>query len=277
MKTDSLLYRLFQDWPELVLELADLDPTLSGYVLHAAEVKQTAFRLDGVLTPPPEQPDWPLVFIEAQLQPDPDFHARWFSELFLYLYRHPPRRAWRAVALFPNRATEGRVEVAFATQLLNPWVKRVYLEEVLRNPAPTRGIRVLGLLLAPPATVVAEAQALLAESVAGSTFNGPVLVDWIETLLVYKLPRLSREEIRNMLDILNVELKQTRFYQEVFAEGKDEGLQKGRQEGRQEAQLRIARSLLDVMTDDRLLAEKTGLSEAEVLALRNECHPKDSP
>ncbi len=262
MKTDSLLYRLFQDWPELVLELADLDPALPGYTLYAAEVKQTAFRLDGVLTPPPEQPDWPLVFIEAQLQPDPDLHARWFSELFLYLYRHPPRRSWRAVALFPNRATEGRVESAFATQLLNPWVKRVYLEEVLRNPTPTRGIRVLGLLLAPPATVVTEAQALLVESVAGAAFNGPALVDWIETLLVYKLPRLSREEIRKMLDILNVELKQTRFYQEVFAEGKDEG--------RQEAQLRIARSLLDVMTDDRLLAEKTGLSEAEVQRLRAE-------
>ena len=77
-----------------------------------------------------------------------------------------------------------------------------------------------------------------------------------------------------MLDILNVELKQTRFYQEVFAEGKDEGqqegLQKGLQKGRQEAQLRIARSLLDVITDDRLLAQKTGLSEAEVRCLRAE-------
>lgn len=65
-----------------------------------------------------------------------------------------------------------------------------------------------------------------------------------------------------MLDILNVELKQTRFYQEVFAEGKDEGLQ--------QASLRIARSLLDVITDDRLLAQKTGLSEAEVRRLRAE-------
>jgi predicted transposase YdaD len=40
----------------------------------------------------------------------------------------------------------------------------------------------------------------------------------VETLLVYKLPRLSREEIRKMLNVLNVELKETRFYQEVFAE-----------------------------------------------------------
>jgi predicted transposase/invertase (TIGR01784 family) len=83
-------------------------------------------------------------------------------------------------------------------------------------------------------------------------------------LLVYKLPRLSREEIRNMLDMLDVELKQTRFYQEVFAEG----LEEGQKEGQRQERLRIARSLLDVILDDRLLAEKTGLSEAEVRALR---------
>lgn len=127
-----------------------------------------------------------------------------------------------------------------------------------------------GLVLAPSAAVVAEAQALLAEPASAGDLNGPALVDWVETLLVYKLPRLSREEIRKMLDIFNVELKQTRFYQEVFAEGLEEGRQEGRQEGRREERLRIARSLLDLIADDRLLAEKTGLSEAEVRGLREQ-------
>ena len=71
-----------------------------------------------------------------------------------------------------------------------------------------------------------------------------------------------------MLNALNVELKETRFYREVFAEG----LEEGRQEGQREERLRIARSLLDVIADDRLLAEKTGLSEAEVQALRAQQH-----
>jgi predicted transposase YdaD len=88
------------------------------------------------------------------------------------------------------------------------------------------------------------------------------LVDWVETLLVYKLLRLSREEVRKMLDIFNVELKQTRFYQEVFTEGLEEG--------QREERLRIARSLLDVIADDRLLAERIGLSEAEVRGVRQE-------
>ena len=157
MKTDSLFYRLFQDWPGLALELAGLDPSLAGYALRAEEIKQTGFRLDGVLAPPEDQPEWPLVFIETQFQHDPDFHARWFAELFLYLYRRRLRRAWRAVALFPNRAAEGTAEATYEILLAHPWIKRVYLEEALREPAPTRGIRVLGLLLAPPAAVVAEA------------------------------------------------------------------------------------------------------------------------
>jgi predicted transposase YdaD len=45
----------------------------------------------------------------------------------------------------------------------------------------------------------------------------------IETILVYKLPTLSREEIQAMLELTDVDLKQTRFYQDVFTEGRLEG------------------------------------------------------
>jgi predicted transposase YdaD len=103
------------------------------------------------------------VFVETQFQHDPDFHARWFSELFLYLYRRPPRRAWRAVTVFPNRTAEGVTEPAYELLLTHLWVKRVYLKEALREPTPSRSLRVLGLILALPATVVADARALLAE------------------------------------------------------------------------------------------------------------------
>jgi predicted transposase YdaD len=154
--------------------------------------------------------------------------------------------------------------------LADPWVKRIYLEEALQAPTPSRGVRVLGLVLAPPAAVVAEARTLLTEPAVDGVPQRPALVNWVETRLVYKLPRLSREEIRKMLNTLNVELKETRFYQEVFAEGLEEGLQQGEEKGQQKERLRIARSLLDVIADDRLLAEKTGLSEAEVRKLREQ-------
>jgi predicted transposase YdaD len=49
----------------------------------------------------------------------------------------------------------------------------------------------------------------------------------IETILVYKLPRLTREEIIEMIGLQVIELKQTRFYQDVFKEGLEEGRQEG--------------------------------------------------
>lgn len=106
------------------------------------------------------------MFVETQFQHDPDFHARWFSELFLYLYRRPPCRACRAcraVTVFPNRTAEGVTEPAYELLLTHLWVKRVYLKEALREPTPSRSLRVLGLILALPTTMVADARALLAE------------------------------------------------------------------------------------------------------------------
>ncbi len=55
-------------------------------------------------------------------------------------------------------------------------------------------------------------------------------------------------------------------------EGREVGREEGREEGQRQKRLRIARSLLDVIADDRLLAEKTGLSEAEVRGLREKGH-----
>ena len=55
-------------------------------------------------------------------------------------------------------------------------------------------------------------------------------LDLIETILVYKLPHLNREEIKKMLSVYEIKLQDTRFYQEVSAEGELIGVQKGLQE-----------------------------------------------
>ncbi|QIR40142.1 DUF2887 domain-containing protein [Tolypothrix sp. PCC 7910] len=47
------------------------------------------------------------------------------------------------------------------------------------------------------------------------------VLEFIETIVVYKFPNLSREEIETMLN-LNL-LKKTRVYQEAKAEGEEEG------------------------------------------------------
>ena len=73
---------------------------------------------------------------------------------------------------------------------------------------------------------------------------GPDGLDFIETILVYKLPRLSREEIKTMLALNEIELKQTRFYQEVVEEGRQEGRQEGEQKGRQEGEQILLQRML---------------------------------
>ena len=92
------------------------------------------------------------------------------------------------------------------------------------------------MIVAEPDEAVSQAQALLlARGGPAADPNWPGWLDLIETIVVYKLPRLSREEIQRMLHLPEVELKQTRFYQDVFAEGRTEGRTEGRErEGRAE-------------------------------------------
>ncbi|WP_255348288.1 Rpn family recombination-promoting nuclease/putative transposase [Halothece sp. PCC 7418] len=62
----------------------------------------------------------------------------------------------------------------------------------------------------------------------------------------HKFPQKSRQEIATMLGV--EDLKQTRFYQEVFAEGKQEGIQEGKQEGKREAVSRMIALGLELET-----------------------------
>jgi predicted transposase/invertase (TIGR01784 family) len=230
MKTDALFYRLFQTLPEVVFELAGLDePDGRRYRFRSEEVKQTAFRLDGVLEPPETDPEGPVVFVEVQMQADEAFYGRWFAEIFLYLYRMAPARPWRAVAIHPSRSVERLDERRYGSAVRLPEVRRVYLEDWADAPADTVGLRLVQLLVSAATEAPARARQLLRD---GPALDGPglpanVLLDWVETILVYKLPTMSREEVRRMLELHDVDLKQTRFYQEVFAEGESEGELKG--------------------------------------------------
>ena len=67
-------------------------------------------------------------------------------------------------------------------------------------------------------------------------------IDWLElleTVLVYKLPTFTREEIQKMFGLNDVDLKTTRFYQDVFGEGRLEGRVEGCVEGEAVMLLRL--------------------------------------
>ena len=103
MKTDSLFYRLLQAEPTLAFELAGLDvPQHEGYSFISQEIKQTAFRLDGIAEPPSDRPDAPRGYVEVQFQPDEDFYPRFFREILLHLSQYPSLHPWQAVVIYPN-------------------------------------------------------------------------------------------------------------------------------------------------------------------------------
>lgn len=218
MKTDSLFYRLFQSVPQLLFDLINRPlPSASQYHFTSVELKETAFRLDGVMQPPDDQLDWPLFFVEVQFQLDPQIYSRLFTEVFLYLRHHQPAHPWHAVVIYPSRAIDPGPHPQYDVLLQSHHVTRVYLDE-WAEPRQTLMQRVMGVILAEPHQAIAEAQAVLAcQEDGGRTAN---IVDLVETILVYKLaPTVSREEILEMLDLQNVDIKQTRFYQDVFTEG----------------------------------------------------------
>ena len=231
MKTDGIFYHLCQKWPQLALNLLGFSGQAEGYRFVSEEIKQTGFRIDGIFQPDALQTEQPIIFIEVQFQADPDFYGRFYSEIILYLYRHKPGRSWLAWVIYPLRSIEKPPSIEFAHITHNPQIKQIYLEDFLNNPEPNNAL--FRLIACPESETVDLAQAIIKQT------NKPEqnVIEFIETILVYKLPKLTREEIRAVLGLNNVELKQTRFYQEIAEEERQEGRLEGKIEGRLEGRL----------------------------------------
>ena len=221
MKTDTLFYRLFQRWPKIALELLGLEYLSESYRFGSEEIKQTAFRLDGLLTPVEDNTEQPLIFVEVQYQPDSDFYDRFFSEITLYLRLHKPAHPWLALVIYPARSTEKAASIAFSPFMDLPQLRRVYLDDYRDCQGLTPTLELIRLI----ASSKQQTMTLARNLAERRDEFGPDGLDFIETILVYKLPRLSREEIKTMLALNEIELKQTRFYQEVVEEGRQEGRQ----------------------------------------------------
>jgi predicted transposase/invertase (TIGR01784 family) len=221
MKTDSVFYRLFQTTPQLFFALLDRPAEQASlYQFTSEELKQTAFRIDGIFRPPDEQPDWPLFFVEVQFQPDPELYSRLFAEVFLYLRLHQPVQPWQAVVLYPSRNVDPGPHRHYQMLLESAQVTRVYLDE-WAQPRQTLMQGVMSVLLAEPSHAIVEARAVLARQEDGG--RAPSIVDLVETILAYKLPMLNREVIQKMLELTDADLKKSHFYQDIFAEGRQEG------------------------------------------------------
>jgi predicted transposase YdaD len=66
VKTDPIFYRLFQTFPSTFFELIGRSSADAlAYEFRSVEIKQTAFRIDGVFIPISGSDQQPILFAEA--------------------------------------------------------------------------------------------------------------------------------------------------------------------------------------------------------------------
>jgi predicted transposase/invertase (TIGR01784 family) len=224
VRTDSIFYRLFQTFPRCFFDLMDLPPErVDEYRFASVEVKQLSFRLDGVFLT--EQSDRPIYFVEVQFQRDTNFYARFFSEIFLYLYQKSLENDWQGVVIYPSRGIESTNRCHHYREFFDSGrVARFYLDELDDNLSV--GLATLQLIVTENAIESGKKLIQQVRETFADSKQPQELLELIETILVYKLPSLSRREIEAMFSI--GDLKQTRVYREALEEGIEQGIDRGR-------------------------------------------------
>jgi predicted transposase/invertase (TIGR01784 family) len=235
VKTDSIFYRLFQEFPNIFFELIGNSPeTATGYEFSSVEVKQTAFRIDGVFLPETEEK--PIYFLEVQFQADSEIYSRLFTEVHLYLRQNQPENDWFAVVIYPTRSIDSAKTKHYRESFASGRVTRIYLDELGETASLPIGIATIKLVVENEDKAIQEARELITRTrqEVDSVRKKQQLLQLIETILVYKFPSMDIEEIQEMFGLSD--LKQTRVYQQAFAEGEQKGEQKGKQEGKREGE-----------------------------------------
>jgi predicted transposase/invertase (TIGR01784 family) len=256
MRRDSIFYQLFRQYPALLFELLSQPPDrASEYVFEAVEVKETAFRMDGVFIPPDSS--GMIYFAEVQFQTDELLYERMLSEISIYTYRNRDSfDDWRAVAIYPSRRVE-QSNLNIAIEMLNSGrITAIYLDEL-----GTEEVLPIGLSLMVLTTLEGDAAKAEARRLVGQAQGSRAIISLLSTIIVYKFSNLSRDEVDAMLGI---ELQQTRVYQEARLEGKAEGETIGEVRGLERGRTQEGQALVL-----RLLTRKLGPIDPQLQARIN--------
>jgi predicted transposase YdaD len=219
MRTDTIFYQLFLIFDTLLFELLD-QPTENaiGYQFTSAEVKEKAFRFDGIFLP--DRLDKLIYFTEVQFQHNPDFYWEFITEINIYLNQYKPSQDWKGVAIFPNRSFDVETLTKYQQEFISSGrIIQIYLNEISTESI---GMGLIRLIISQDdrAPELAEQikQRTRAE-IADPTVRQKV-IELLETVLISKFSNLTREEIQTMF--LLDDIKQSRFYQELREEAQQD-------------------------------------------------------
>lgn len=220
--------------PQLFFEVLGEPPERGdNYEFTSMEVKQTAFRIDGVFTPKPDSPEIAVIFVEFQFQKDEVLYERLFSEIMLYLAQNPDAEDWQAIAIYPRRSIEQKNRYRHRTLLNSEQFQAVYLEDFLGMPSDEIGIQLMQLIVSRERETDQYLEGLVEQLQKETVPNEQGIIRLVSTIMVYKFPQLTREEIESMFTVSD--LKQTKVYQEALDEGIEQGRTQGLTQGMQQA------------------------------------------
>jgi len=222
MITDPIFYRLFETSPETFFLLLGMSPdsarqTAAQYKYEALEFKETAHRSDGIF--PPTAPGLPVYFLEVQFYPLPSVFADLLVKAYSFLKQHDPGQPFCGVVLFASRVLEPKETLPYEPLFAAGLVRRFYLDEMPEIVNAPLGLAILHLVLLTEQQAPATALKLVARvktEIRDEALRTD-LVELIETVIICKLPRLTRQEIQVMLELHDI--RETRVYQEALEEG----------------------------------------------------------
>jgi predicted transposase/invertase (TIGR01784 family) len=213
MRTDTIFYQLFLIRNALLFELLNQPIEYAkGYQFKSVEIKEKAFRFDGIFFPPQRDKSKPIYFVEVQFQKKPDFYWDLIAEISMYMKQYKPNHQWQAIAIFAKHSYDPGKLAQYEEMFESGRIIRIYLDELAQQESVSAGVGIVQLVVAKPK----DAKNLVNKLIATSKSEEKIL-KLIETVLVYKFPKLTRQELEAMFTLSD--LKQTRVYQDALLEG----------------------------------------------------------
>jgi len=274
MKTDSFFYRFFRQYRRAFFTLIGEDQRKARrYKFAAVEVKELAFRFDGLFLAESRHDD--AYFVEVQFQKDRRFYSRFLAEIFVYLAQFPLANDWRAVAIFPSRTLDPGVPRHYRELFSEGRVLRVYLDELAEETLQQFPLNLLQIILDEKQNVLSTVERItqrlpkeMSKASARETF-----IELMVNLLLNKFPELTEREVKKMVEPLISNVKKSRFYREL----REEAAQELTPKIEQETKRKIARELLLRKMSLELIAEATQLTPREVRTIMKDLVARKSP
>jgi predicted transposase/invertase (TIGR01784 family) len=196
MITDPIFYRLFETSPETFFLLLGLSAEAAKemaarYQYQAIEFKETSHRVDGVFLP--KEPGLPLYFLEVQFYHLPSIFADLLVKVYTYLKQHEPGQPFCGVVLFASRSLEPAQQAPYQPLLEAGLIRRFYLDEMPELADAPLGLSILYLIRQTESDAPRMARDLVVRArteIEDEALRAD-LIELIETIIIYKLGRLS--------------------------------------------------------------------------------------